>query len=102
MEWLAARCRQWRSRWRRAEGGSVMQFRYWPVAAIVWLLIATPTFATPNPNEIDDPTAACGKAIEKASEKFIDAVADAIEKCLLAWQKCDTKAEVEDADECKA
>lgn len=50
---------------------------------------------------INEATFSCQKTIEKAVEKFIDQVADPIEKCLLAVQKCNLDTNADPAT-CKA
>ena len=71
-----------------------IQHRIWTMTAILGLAGAADA-------QINDATFKCQKIIEKAVEKFVDGVADPIEKCLLAVQKCDLIDE-DDPAGCKA
>lgn len=72
-----------------------MRMRLQPVAILGLLILATSA-----QGQVSDVTLKCQKVIAKAVEKFVDKVADPIEKCLLAVQKCNTKADPADVEAC--
>jgi hypothetical protein len=72
-----------------------MRIRLQPVAIVALLILATSAQA-----QVSDVTLKCQKTIKKATEKFIDKVADNIEKCLLEVQKCNTKDTPAEVDAC--